>query len=167
MPTGVYPRAPFASRFWSKVDKSGGPDACWLWQAYLQDSGHGQFQNRDGRTTSAHRIAWELTYNVRLVRSQFVCHDCPDGDNPACCNPRHLWLGSAAENNQDAARKGRTNAPRGEDHRSAKLTEKKVKDMRTMHATGNYTYTELALLFGIDRGLAWGIVNRKYWRHVA
>lgn len=36
-----------------------------------------------------------------------------------------------------------------------------------MHATGNYTYTELALLFGIDRGLAWGIVNRKYWRHVA
>lgn len=31
------------ARFWSKVDKSGGPDGCWLWKAGLDKHGYGRF----------------------------------------------------------------------------------------------------------------------------
>ena len=34
----------------------------------------------------------------------FACHTC---DNPRCVNPRHIWVGDAAQNNHDARRKGR------------------------------------------------------------
>jgi len=38
------------------------------------------------------------------VDAMMACHTC---DNPICCNPGHLWWGTAAENMQDASAKGR------------------------------------------------------------
>ncbi len=92
-----------AARFWSKVDRSGGPDACWPWLASCFDNGYGQFkvgiQNR-----KAHRVAWELV-NGSIPKGMLMMH--AECDNPPCCNPAHLKPGTNAENSQDMVSKGR------------------------------------------------------------
>lgn len=97
---------PLEERFWSKVDKSGGPAACWPWTASVDPKGYGQFAYADGtrRSGRAHRVAWILA-NGPISAGMSVCHSC---DNPPCCNPAHLWLGTNADNVADRVRKGRS-----------------------------------------------------------
>jgi hypothetical protein len=51
----------------------------------------------------AHRVAWDLA-NGPIPEGMNVLHKC---DNPAWCNPDHLFLGTAQENIADKVRKGR------------------------------------------------------------
>ncbi len=97
------------ARFWSKVDQGGGPDACHLWLAGKQRPPglpYGKFTVQHTITLAAHRVAYYLSRGVDPGDLE-VCHNCPAGDNPACCNDNHLWLGTAADNNADCVKKGR------------------------------------------------------------
>jgi hypothetical protein len=88
--------------FWSKVDV-GQPNDCWEWKAGKSKNGRGQFWYQ-GRNRIAYQIAYLLTYG-KIPDGKSVCHNCPTGDNPACCNPAHLWLGTHQENMQDMIQK--------------------------------------------------------------
>src|SRR5688572_13301898 len=86
-------------------------NGCWEYTGCKQGKlGYGSVYlgQRDGKNWQmvAHRAMWILLHNSRPERTQFVCHKC---DNPVCCNPAHLFLGSLADNNKDMASKGRYN----------------------------------------------------------
>lgn len=90
-----------AERFWEKVQRRSS-DECWPWRGHLESRGYGRFF-LNGRMTGAHRVAYQFVRGPIPPRLM-VCHRC---DNPACCNPDHLWLGTARENTRDMIAKGR------------------------------------------------------------
>jgi hypothetical protein len=92
---------------------------------------------------------------MELDPSVCVCHHC---DNPACCNPRHLFIGSKGDNNRDTAKKGR--------HGRAKLTPDAVREMRLMWSSDKFTQPALAEVFGVSRQMVAFIITRKNWTHV-
>lgn len=184
------------TRFWAKVDKTGGVDACWLWTASLDTYGYGQF--RAGvKMLKAPRIAWTLA-NGQIPHDgshhgTCVCHRC---DNPACCKPSHLFLGTMGDNMRDKTTKGRCNSPfgsangrhtkphktargdrhgsqtkpesvaRGERVNTAKLTAAQVIEIRERYAAGGTTQQELATQFGVKSPAISQIVNRRKWKHI-
>ncbi len=97
------PMTDVEDRFWSKVAIG---DGCWEWRARRNDSGYGQFR-LDGKIQHASRVAWVLTHGAIPPETPHVLHNCPDGDNPACVRPSHLWLGTNADNVADKVAKGR------------------------------------------------------------
>lgn len=96
-------------RFWSKVDKSGGDDACWTWRGSKHTNGYGNFTLVKGKCTTAHRAAWMIANQQEIAKGLEICHAC---DNRKCVNPAHLWIGTHAENMKDAFIKGRYHKPR-------------------------------------------------------
>jgi len=187
------PRGSSLSRaLWERVDKSPGhgPDGdCWEWTGFKQ-KGYGRFMFQ-GRKLFAHRVAWELTKG-QIPSDLHVLHTC---DNPPCCNPEHLWLGTQADNNRDRDEKGRARyltgdehwtqrkperiprgsthytkkrphfIKRGEQNAQSKLTEKEVLEIRLARSNGE-TLESIAKRYGVTLSCIWNIAKRKTWRHV-
>lgn len=160
-----YQVRPLAVRMAELVDKRG-PDDCWNFKGNTPGFGHGMITVHEGRRQSrvvrAHRVAWELAYGP-IPKGMCVCHRC---DNPACCNPAHLFLGTVGDNNRDRHAKGRTVLPRGEHHGNAKITADDVREMRRRWAAGE-SFSALGRAFGVDYSNVSLIVKRKAWAHVA
>ena len=92
----------FASRFWSRVER-GAPYECWPWRGALHEQGYGQLTVAK-RPLKAHRVAYVLHSGADPDPMLRICHSC---DNPRCCNPDHLWLGTQKQNVRDAMDKAR------------------------------------------------------------
>lgn len=146
--------------FWSKVDKSGGPDACWPWISRAHMNGGYGAARWKGQTRNAHSVAYEIA-NGPVPKGHVVCHSC---DNRPCCNPTHLFLGTQAENIQDAVRKGRT--ARGEAHHWDKLTAEQVRAIRAAYNPSKRNGAEVARQFGINRHTVYDIAAGRSWRHL-
>lgn len=155
--------APDDERFWAKVDRSGGPDACWPWLSAASPAGYGfaQFGRQSRQATHVSLIL----AGRPLLPGQEAMHSC---DNPPCVNPRHLSGGTRHENHMDMVRKGRCR-PRphlGEHHPNHRLTETQVRDIRERRAAGEFG-SALAREYGVSDALVYQISTRKAWRHVA
>ncbi len=165
-------------RFWSKVDRSAGPDACWPWTGcILATTGYGQISINTGGARSlfsTHRIAYFLHHGEDPY-PLLVCHEC---DNRPCCNGRHLFKGTHQDNEDDKVSKGRqatglrhgrhTHPERtasGERNKGARLTADQVLEMRKLFSDG-WSRRALSEKFGVARAHASGIISRKYWAHL-
>lgn len=129
-------------RFWNRVDQTTTPDGCWPWMG-SRSGGYGHVR-RDGKIWITHRLAYALTYG-QIPPGMLVCHSC---DNPPCCNPEHLFLGTDADNSRDRNAKGRQARLRGTANGNARLTLWQVADIRTQAATGR-RQRDIAADYGI------------------
>lgn len=155
----------FATRFWSKVDKTigqGPAGTCWIWQAGKYPFGYGQFwDTRIRKGNCAHRVAWELTQGS-IPEQAHLCHKC---DNPSCVNPEHLFPGTPKDNAQDRSAKGRNNIPCGQASRLAKLSEVQVQEIVLLIQQG-ISHTVIARQYGVSRQAITLIAKGKNWKHI-
>ena len=156
---GSNPR-PLVRRFWEKVDKSGGDNACWNWTAAKTAAGYGVLRMPDKTNQYAHRIAYEWSIGP-IPKGCYLCHHC---DNPTCVNPSHMFVGEQIDNMRDAATKGRTT--KGERSKQTTLTAEQVLALRAEYATGTVLQRELAARYNISRGSVGNIVRRESWKHI-
>jgi len=123
---------------------------------------------RDGRKLRAHRVAWEEA-NGPIPPGLFVLHRC---DNPPCCNPDHLFLGTQQENVADRELKGRGKRLRGDAHPArrrpdwaswcTKLSRSDVLKIRELRAEG-VTTVALGRQFGVHSSTI-SRIARGVWR---
>jgi hypothetical protein len=143
-----------AERFWSHVDKRGSEE-CWPWLGYTWE-GYGRFGITRGKNIKAHRFAYELA-NGPIPAGMDVLHKC---DFCPCCNPNHLFAGTALDNITDARRKAHA---RGDGFGRHKLTPDQVQQIRELLSQGK-THEEIASRFGVTRGAISPIGRGLTWR---
>ncbi len=145
-----------AERFWSKVSK-GEDNTCWEWAAAL-NNGYGWFLI-DKKARNAHRVAAFLTGLIPTVDGGLhVLHRC---DNTKCCNPKHLFVGTNADNVADRVSKGRSGSARlcGENNGASKLTNEQIKQVRSLCLQDKISQTQVAKMFNIRQPQVSRIVN--------
>jgi hypothetical protein len=161
------------ARFWSKIDKYGPiasnlPTRCWNWRGATSGKGYGVMcvtrKRGAKRLEYAHRLSVELLRGV-IPGDKVVLHKC---DNPPCCNPEHLLVGTQQENILDMFAKGRgrrDNPARGERQHLAKMTEEKVRLARKLRGAG-ISFRKLAIRFGMSKSAMRAAVVGETWKHL-
>lgn len=130
---------------------------CWEWKGARVRQGYGRFWLK-GKSIRAHRVAYRWHFGD-IPKGLVVCHHC---DNPACCNPRHLFPGTMKDDLDDMRSKGRQVQVRGEEHGSSVLTAGQVKAIRAFLAAG-VSGRSLAFQYGVSFQLISDIKRRKKW----
>lgn len=140
---------------------------CWIWIGGKVKVGYGIMRNEDGNKELAHRVSY------RLFISDFdadlrVLHRC---DNPACVNPKHLFLGTQSDNMKDMWNKQRhptvnmgrpSSTMKGENNVKAKLTRDDILFIR--NHSHEYRQDELAKMFGVKSPAIWKIIHNYNWK---
>jgi hypothetical protein len=153
-----FPRGtPFHQRL--RVTSNG----CWEWQGVRSPLGYGRYYPAMGVKLQSHRHAYELAHGA-IPEGMHVLHRC---DNPPCCNPDHLFLGTHADNMKDRQAKGRTRTGvlRGVSNPGAKFTAEDVRSIRARVAGGE-TRTALAQEYGVSISAISLITRHKHYREV-
>ncbi len=136
-------RRSLSDRLWEKVDRSGGPDACWPFTP-MKHNYYGTigFTQPDGivKNIGTHRAAYLVTYGI-LSDDYMVLHKPICNGNKRCCNPAHLYLGTAQDNALDAIAHGVWQPYQ------RKLTDEEVYTIRALY--GHYSQIELSEQFDV------------------
>lgn len=144
---------------------------CLLWTGAVDGNGYGQIKS--GRVgLRAHRVAWEF-FRGPIPEGMFICHRC---DVPRCCNPEHLFVGTARDNVIDKIKKGRgrpvlrpKRVPKdsdfnaGEKNGNSKLTRRRVDLIRRLAASG-MTYRAISARLKVPHTTVGAVVRRETWR---
>lgn len=153
------------------------PQDCWNWKrTQTANGGYGLFTFGRGNLIRAHRLAYAMEYGP-FDEKLFVRHKC---DNPACCNPAHLELGTNLDNVRDAVERGRHSPPPihyGDNHPMRRL--KHIRRPGETNGNSRYTAAQALAVFqsplpidkcaeahGVSRGFVAAVRSGRTWRHV-
>lgn len=146
-------------RFFQSINYPGNDNDCWEWNCYCNNYGYGIFNWN--RHIKAHRFIYEC-YNGPIPDDLFVCHKC---DNPPCCNPDHLFLGTEQDNKNDMVQKNRQAF--GSSNGMAKLNDKTVIEILEKIDNGTYTtLQQICSTYSIAESPIRDIFTRRLWSHV-
>lgn len=154
---------------WSRIDRSPHPNGCWVYDGYRTKAGYGVIK-WERKHWTVHRLIYCLSKGINsLPRQRLVCHTC---DNPPCCNPDHMFVGTQSENLADMVAKGRNYVMIGTQHPRARLTDDIVRAAREWHRTeykpgdptnGLRAYARRMGVCNVTLGRA---IHGKSWKHV-
>lgn len=148
--------------FWARINK-GDEHVCWEWTGSCNSTGYGTV-GWHGAHYTAHRVAAWLSGLVDSPNAPedsraptHVLHRC---DNRRCCNPNHFFLGTYADNLQDAYNKKRITQPKGQHHANAKLTNEQAMEIRRRYRAGELQIP-LAREYGVSQVAISLIIREK------
>ena len=87
-----------------EIDK----EKCWPWTGATYKGNGGELRGRFnylGETQYAHRVVYQVYYGLTIEPGKVIRHKC---DNPLCCNPFHLEIGTQKDNIDDRVLRERT-----------------------------------------------------------
>lgn len=134
------------------------PSGCLEWTGSRDRRGYGTLRSK-GIDRKAHRVAFEAAHGP-IPEGMHVCHTC---DNPPCCEPSHLFLGTPQQNSSDMATKGRS--AKGASNANAKLSGSIVQRIRRLAQDG-MPQQKIADILGIHQTTVSRVVLRQTWEHV-
>lgn len=137
----------------------GAPSECWPWTG-ATNKGYGVIAVAGSKSRIAHDVAWEVHHGRPLPDGMLIRHSC---DNPPCCNPAHLLLGTHGDNSQDKVERDRQ--AKGSGHGIAKLTEVDIPIIRSLYA-GGATQRVIGERFGISQTAVSLIIRGRTWNHI-
>ncbi len=140
-------------------------DSCWLWTGCTDKNGYGLFHPGSGNPKRVARLVYEATHGVSLEEATLVCHNCPDGDNPSCCNPDHLFLGTHQDNRADCVKKGRQ--AKGEGNGRAVLNAQQIAEIRRLYVPRKMSTHKLGKMFGVSGQTIHRALRGENWKHVS
>jgi hypothetical protein len=136
-------------------------DECLPFPFYRSVSGHGRISNRKGGPALAHVYVAEAVHGAKPTEGYESCHRC---GNAPCCNPRHLYWGTRAQNMADRITHGVLTPPpvqRGRSNVNTKLTEDNVREIRAR--IGKEPIAQIARDYGVNSGTIHTIKDGRSW----
>lgn len=140
-------------RFWENVN-IGNTDQCWEWKLlkFPGNYNYGRvFRWGNNIGAYAHRVAWGLK-NGSIPSGMHICHTC---DNPPCCNPNHLFLGTPRDNTLDSISKGRRKGSGG----ISELTKEQAKEIKNSYVSDNISFVSLGKQYSLSATTIRRIIN--------
>lgn len=150
----------YVQKFISLIKITPNENECWEWLGHRRVRDYGGMRFK-GKIWLAHRLA--LLFSGIDPTGKCACHHC---DNPKCVNPRHLFIGTMADNTRDMMNKGRNTPLRGEHNPASTTSLSAVIAIRKEYVRGVITQKELAEKYGVTENTVSHIITRKSWKHI-
>ncbi len=125
---------------------------CLVWKKYRDKDGYGYVSFMGSGSLRVHREIYRIL-NGKIPSGMFVCHSC---DNPPCCNPKHLFLGTPEENTRDMLKKRR---------QFKKISNDDVKKIRELKVDG-FSNKEIATKYNVNERTIWSITTGRSRKEV-
>lgn len=136
-------------------------NGCWEFTGGRFSKGYGMITYKR-KTLKAHRVAYDLVVGD-IPEGIHVLHHC---DNPSCCNPEHLFLGTSQDNVDDCIAKDRRANARGSDIGNSILDDKSVLEIWRLLNESNLSQREIGSRYNVSQALISAIKNGQRWKHV-
>jgi len=140
------------------VNLTANPDKCWLWKGFLKPRYYPQLR-LSGVPWRGNKYAWFLKTGDADPQG-VIRHSC---DNRACVNPRHMEIGTYADNSRDMVERGRS--CKGERHHGHKITEQDVSVIRQRLGQGE-KQSDIGRDYGLNQASIGRIKRGEAWSHV-